>query len=109
MDTPSLASAKQALEAAIRAAGSQGAFAARITRPGRVIKQQNVSWWLKESGGKVPDYAVLPIEEEFQVSRHLLRPDIFGAPPKVFGPEPAFADRRTGPEDRRIGPHDRRQ
>lgn len=72
------------LDEAIRVAGSQTALAAQISeRIERVVTQQNISWWVNRCSGKVPDYAVLAVEDATGVSRHRLRADVFGAEPKA--------------------------
>jgi DNA-binding transcriptional regulator YdaS (Cro superfamily) len=67
-----------ALERAVEAAGGQSALARGI---GGKIKQAHVWNWLNLAGGKVPAQHVISIEEFTGVSRHELRPDIFGAAP----------------------------
>lgn len=64
------------LKTAVTRAGSQKALADLIDR-----SQQVISKWLRQ-GGKVPAEAALKIEAATGVSRHALRPDIFGATPK---------------------------
>lgn len=64
-----------AIHKAVEIAGSQSALAKRIgTRQGDVWK------WLK--GRKVKPDLVLAIEEATGVSKHDLRPDIFGPAPQ---------------------------
>lgn len=67
-----------ALDEAITNAGSQAALARDIG-----VSQQLISYWLKK-GGVVPAEYVVKVESASGVSRHALRPDIFGhatAPP----------------------------
>jgi len=70
----------EALEEAIRAAGSQAELARRISSAERPIKQGHVWNWLNRDG-KVPAEVVRDIERETGVSRHRLRPDVFGPAP----------------------------
>lgn len=63
------------LEKAIEIAGSQAELARRIGK-----KQAHVWNWLHRDE-KVPGEVVLDIERETGVSRHDLRPDIFGPAP----------------------------
>lgn len=67
-----------ALERAVETAGSQSALARGI---GGKVKQGHVWHWLNLAGGKVPAEHVAKIEELTGVSRHELRPDIFGEAP----------------------------
>jgi len=62
-----------ALALAVRKAGSQSAF-------GRLVgkRQSSVREWLKS--GLLPPEHVLTIEAETGISRHDLRPDIYGEP-----------------------------
>lgn len=64
---------KTALEKAINAAGSQATLARGIE-----VSQQLISYWLRK--GKCPAEYALKVEAVSGVSRHELRPDIFGAP-----------------------------
>lgn len=61
------------LTQAVEAAGGVGKLAASIG-----VAQNVVSNWRKR--GKVPAEHVLAIEAATGVSRHLLRPDVFGPP-----------------------------
>lgn len=63
------------LEIAIEKAGSQVALAAACK-----VTPQAVNQWVGK--GKPPANKVLAIEEATGVSRHALRPDIFGPPPQ---------------------------
>lgn len=71
METPDL----DGLRKAIQVAGSQTELAKRIGK-----KQAHVWNWLHRDK-KVPAESVLAIERETGVSRHDLRPDIFGPSP----------------------------
>jgi DNA-binding transcriptional regulator YdaS (Cro superfamily) len=62
------------LAKAVRAAGSQSAFGRLIGR-----RQSTVREWLKT--GKVPPEAVLAVEKATGISRHRLRPDVYGPAP----------------------------
>ncbi|MFB8927102.1 transcriptional regulator [Xanthomonas arboricola pv. juglandis] len=63
-----------ALDRAIEAAGSQLALAKALG-----IKSPSISGWYDR--GKVPVERVLAIETATGVSRHDLRPDVFGPSP----------------------------
>jgi DNA-binding transcriptional regulator YdaS (Cro superfamily) len=67
------------LAKAVRAAGSQSAFGRLIGR-----RQSTVREWLKT--GKVSPGAVLTVEEKTGISRHKLRPDIYGPAPAPAAP-----------------------
>lgn len=69
----------KALERAIEIAGGQTALAQRIGPP---IKQAHVWYWLNRSDGVVPAEHCAAIEEatDGEITRHDLRPDIFGEP-----------------------------
>lgn len=62
------------IQAAIDAAGSQTALAAALG-----IKAPSVSEW--KARGKIPAERVLDVERLTGVSRHDLRPDVFGPAP----------------------------
>lgn len=64
------------LDRAINAAGSQVAIAALCD-----VTPQAVNQWVKK--GKAPPEHVLTIEAATGVSRHELRPDIFGPSPSL--------------------------
>lgn len=68
---------RQALDQAIRSAGSQSELARRIG-----VNQQNISHWLNKANGTVPAEQVIPIETatDGAVTRHQLRPDIYPPP-----------------------------
>lgn len=68
---------EHAIHQAIRAAGSQAKLAAIVGK-----KQGHVSRWL--SRRRIPAQLVLPIEAATGVSRHELRPDVFGPAPAQF-------------------------
>lgn len=68
------------LERAINICTSQAELGRRIGR-----SQQNVAYWLKAN--KVPAEVAIAIEDAVagEVSRHELRPDIFGPAPSEQG------------------------
>jgi len=79
------------LKRAISLCGNQTAFAARLTQAlkargitDRVISQQIVSYWCKSASG-LPSTYCIDVEEmlNFQVTKHELRPDVFGDKPYV--------------------------
>lgn len=73
--TKKLAPHKQALQRAIEKAGGTQVSLAKALN----VKQQTVAWWLSEgSKGVAPEYCIR-IETITGVSRHDLRPDVFGA------------------------------
>ena len=72
MDDKQKATAFEAFRSLVVQAGSQSAFQRRTG-----IKQQTVSNLLRRGDLLPPEY-VLTTEREFGVSRHVLRPDIFG-------------------------------
>lgn len=92
-------STKAALLIAIQVAGSEGALARRINGvqlplpAGTAKKSQHVSKW-KVRGACPPDQ-VLRIEAVTGVSRHKLRPDVFGYEPI---PVPAAAQQQEAAE-----------
>ena len=63
-----------AIKRAVDQAGGQSALARSI---GKGVKQQNVWWWVHK--GAAPPEHCLAIEQATGVSRHELRPDVFGA------------------------------
>lgn len=71
---------KTPLERAIDEAGGQSALAAKIGRA-----QGHVHYWLKHSKAGVPPQAAIDIENALdkKVTRHELRPDIFGTSPEA--------------------------
>lgn len=71
--------AVEAFQEAVRRASSQSAFA-RLTG----ATQQSVSNWLRHSKPLPGDF-VVAAERETGVSKHLLRPDIFGTVPLSAG------------------------
>ena len=66
------------IKAAIDAVGTQSALAAALG-----IKTPSISEWKER--GKVPAARVLDVERLTGVSRHHLRPDIFGPAPAPKG------------------------
>lgn len=64
-----------ALEKAVEKAGGQSALARLIGAP---VKQAHVWYWLKSANGTVPAEYCIAIENGTGVSRHDLRPDVFG-------------------------------
>lgn len=81
---------KEALKKVIQLCENQILFAAALTKAVRargldkVIKQQHVSYWLNSVTGLPSEYCIdteeLP-EVNFAVTRHQLRPDVFGTKP----------------------------
>lgn len=69
----------RALRKAVKAAGGQTKLAERISTTARPITQSHVWNWLNRDL-YVPAEVVLDIERETGVSRHDLRPDVFGKP-----------------------------
>lgn len=74
-----------ALQLACRNAGGRKALAAAIG-----VTRQAIEQWRR-----VPAERVLDVERVSRVSRHDLRPDIFGVTPPVYVPVQVF-DRRAG-------------
>lgn len=66
----------EALKRAIEAAGGQTSLAKLIG-----TTQSHVWYWLEKSKRGVPSEHVLDIERATKISRHDLRPDIFGPAP----------------------------
>lgn len=64
---------KTPLEQAIEAAGGQVALGRAIG-----VSQQRIWWWLNKGAAKIPAEFVLAIEAATGMSRHDLRPDVFG-------------------------------
>lgn len=83
---------KEALHTAISLCGNQTAFAAALTVAlnargvHRIISQQIVSYWSRSPSG-LPSIYCIDVEElpavNFQITKHMLRPDVFGATPYV--------------------------
>lgn len=83
---------KEALKNVIQLCGNQVKFAAALTKAVKargveqLINQQNVSYWCNSVNGLPPEYCVdteeLP-EVNFKITKHQLRPDVFGATPYV--------------------------
>lgn len=69
---------KTPLERAIELAGGQSALASKINR-----QQGHVHYWLRHAKAGVPPSAAIDIENALdgKISRHDLRPDIFGVAP----------------------------
>lgn len=65
---------KRALEKACEKAGGQAPLAALIG-----TTQSQIWYWLNRAKDGVSAEFVIPIEEKTGISRHELRPDIFGA------------------------------
>lgn len=80
------------LEIAIQKAGSQAALAKLIG-----AKQQNVWDWLNKGNKQVSPKFAIAIEEATGVSKHDLRPDIFGTDPN----RPERQPHRPKPPERR--------
>lgn len=78
MDTP--LTPKEAFEQAVQGAGGQSELARKLTSAGRSISQQLLSHYLRNKG-LCPAELVLIVEELTGVSRHALRPDVFGSAP----------------------------
>lgn len=66
---------KSALEKAIDAAGSQLKLATILG-----VSQQVISYWVKTGRVLTAEHALI-VERNTGVSKHVLRPDIFGEPP----------------------------
>ena len=67
---------ESALAAAVRAAGSQSAFARVLSTPDNLVRQSTVREWLL-THQRLPAEYVLRAEAATGVSRHDLRPDIY--------------------------------
>lgn len=65
------------IERAIKAAGGVSALASDLD-----VKPPTVSQW-RHGQRPVPPRLALSIEAEFGISRHELRPDVFGPPSEV--------------------------
>ena len=85
MDDRQITRAAKAFRDVVDRAGSQSAFQRRTG-----LIQQTCSAILGREGMIPPEY-VLVTEREFGVSRHILRPDIFGADPAVQPAPPVAA------------------
>lgn len=72
------------LKKAIDAAGGQAALAAKIG-----VTQSLVSYWLVGAKRGVPAEHAGAIERITGISRHALRPDVFGPAPKQEGEQAA--------------------
>jgi DNA-binding transcriptional regulator YdaS (Cro superfamily) len=73
---------KEAFERAIKLVNGQSAMARKLSTAEQPITQQRLWHWLKVKGA-CPAELVLRVEEVTGVSRHELRPDVFGAKPAV--------------------------
>ena len=71
---------KAAFEKAIELAKGQSALARILSTPGKPVTQQRLWHWLKVKG-VCPAEFVLRVEAVTGVSRHELRPDVFGDAP----------------------------
>ena len=71
---------KAAFEKAIELAKGQSALARILSTPGKPVTQQRLWHWLKVKG-VCPAEFVLRVEAVTGVSRHELRPDVFGDVP----------------------------
>lgn len=71
---------KPAIEKAVEAAGGQSALARAI---GGNVKQAHVWYWLNTADAKVPAEHCAAIEQATggKVTKHDLRPDVFGPRP----------------------------
>ncbi|WP_010490746.1 transcriptional regulator [Pseudomonas sp. S9] len=78
MNTP--CEMKAAFEKAIELANGQSALARILSTPEKTVTQQRLWHWLKVKG-VCPAEFVLRVEASTGVSRHLLRPDVFGEMP----------------------------
>lgn len=75
-----MTSSEQAFRQAVDKAGGQAATARICSTPERKVTQANVWWWLNKSKiRQCPAEHVLAMEAATGMSRHELRPDIFGA------------------------------
>ncbi|WP_226426564.1 YdaS family helix-turn-helix protein [Xanthomonas sp. MWU16-30325] len=77
------------LERAVVAAGGQSALARILSTDARAVKQGHVWAWINR-GHSVPAEFVIKIEAATGVSRHDLRPDVFG--PAPANPDGEVAD-----------------
>lgn len=66
---------KTGIQLAVAAAGSQSELARRLK-----VRQGQVWKWLQS--GQIPAPHVIPAEKATGVSRHVLRPDVFGPAPE---------------------------
>lgn len=67
-----------ALQRAVDIIGGQTALARVLSTPDRPIRQGHVWAWLNRDNGALPPEFVLTVERLTGVSRHDLRPDVFG-------------------------------
>jgi DNA-binding transcriptional regulator YdaS (Cro superfamily) len=75
-----MSNAHEALERAVRAAGSQSALAEKLG-----VKQGHVWHWLNKSLKGAPAERVRAIESVTGIPAHELRPDVFQAPERANG------------------------
>lgn len=75
-----MSTAHEALERAVRAAGSQSKLAEMLG-----VKQAHVWHWLNKAQRGVPAERVRAIESATGIPAHELRPDIFQAPERADG------------------------
>lgn len=71
---------KLAFGRAVDLAGGQSALARELSRPGKPVSQQRLRHWLVVKG-QCPAEWVLQVEALTGVSRHELRPDVYGPEP----------------------------
>lgn len=77
---------RDALDQARTASGGPSALARALSATGAPISPQAISQW-----ERVPPERVLEVERLTGVSRHELRPDVFGPAPKRATPEARVA------------------
>lgn len=70
----------EALLEAIKMAGGQTALANELSKRGYPTKQGHVATWVSRDK-RAPAKRAAPIDSITGVSRHILRPDIFGPEP----------------------------
>jgi len=73
------------LETAVAAVGGQSALARLLSTKEKIVRQGHVWAWINRER-RVPAEHVLAIELASGVSRHELRPDVFGPPPSAPAP-----------------------
>lgn len=78
------------LKTAVDAAGGQSALARLLSTEQKAVRQGHVWAWLNRQR-PVPAEHVLAIETATGVSRHDLRPDVFGPAPKRRKPSSEVA------------------
>lgn len=67
-----------ALRRVVEIMNGQTALARALSTPERLVRQGHVWAWLNREGGALPAEFVLKVEGLTGVSRHILRPDVFG-------------------------------